>query len=250
MFDKYIPVTYYKAMKKLLTLLSFLIIIEAITIGCNNKNQKTQYYISTQSESNERVKYLHLDKISEDASYILDTNKLVIPPFKHGEAPGDTVKSMVIKEFNRDAILILKSDNHFKGAAVWEVLQNVGLKWGDGDLFHWGNRRRDYGDDQLFSVWTTTDPGYFLPENIKAGQMNPEDLVFGFSIPRNADPENVFSVMINAVKYCQKRLGGKILNEDQIPFNEDAEKNKLTVLINKMRKSGVIPGSDKALITY
>ncbi len=43
------------------------------------KSELDNYFISTQSQSNDRVKNLNLDKSSEDASYILDTNKLSIP---------------------------------------------------------------------------------------------------------------------------------------------------------------------------
>jgi cell division protein ZipA len=124
------------------------------------------------------------------------------------------------------------------------------LKWGDGDLFNWENTNRDYGDDQFFSVATTTDPGYFLPESIKNGQMNPNDLVFGVSIPRNSDPQNVFFAMVEAVKYCQKRLGGKILDKNQQPFDESEAKKNLALLIKKMKNNGVVPGSYKALMAY
>ncbi|WP_315814561.1 cell division protein ZipA C-terminal FtsZ-binding domain-containing protein [Paraflavitalea speifideaquila] len=111
-------------------------------------------------------------------------------------------------EFNRDIIIVLQSDQAFNGMQAWDVLQNVGLVWGDGDLFHWNNYESNYGNDQHFSVWTTTNPGYFFPEEVKAGNMNPHDLVFGFSIPRSADPKNVFEIMFHAVKYCQHYLGG------------------------------------------
>jgi len=242
-------------MNKILFTLLGLTIIGFIEGGCRNKKKDQPdtdgYYISTQSQSDDRVKVLNLDKPSEDASYILDTNKLAIPKGKHAESSADTgSKNKAIAEFNQDAWVILKCDAPLKGALVWDVLQSVGLKWGDGDLFHWENRKRDYGDDQLFSVWTTTNPGYFLPESIKDGQMNPSDLVFGFSIPRNADPQNVFSAMIEAVKYCQKRLGGKILDKNQQPFNEANAKKDLALLVEKMKNKEIVPGSDKALMMY
>jgi FtsZ-interacting cell division protein ZipA len=151
------------------------------------------------------------------------------------------------KQFNLDEVVLLKSDKPLKGTLVWDVLQSVGLKWGDGDLFHWLNPRGNYGADELFSVWTTTDPGYFLPEQVQAGRMNPSDLVFGFSVPRNADPERVFEVMVNAAKYCQKRLGGQLLNKNQQPFNQQDAAGQLSALIKVMKAQGITPGSDKAL---
>ena len=332
------------------------------------KSDLDNYFISTQSQSNERIKELHLDKASEDALYILDTSKLSFPnivretknveykadpdrewiidlvpangdnfkkedfskmfdydwrtkfestiygfsveekrwtyaeaggtpeiysklqvaidiqdvfneevpnydsrklgrylteleqrikkyPTKLRLEPQESIESAILKakelvgfyqEFNGDAIIVLQTNNHFKGAGMWDALQSIGLNWGDGDLFHWNNDK-DYGHDQHFSVWTTTEPGYFLPEDIKGGTMNPQDLVFGFSIPRSADPENIFNAMINAVKYCQKRLGGHILDKHMSPFNEEKERKSLLELVKKMEARGIKAGSDKAL---
>ncbi len=332
------------------------------------KSKLDNYFISTQSESNERVKMLSLDKPSEDASYLLDVTKLSFPdipresenveykadPDKdwvidlipvHGdnfkkddfskmfdydwrskfqstiygfspeenrwtfadaggtpdiysklqvaidvqgvfndEPPNydpkklnlyivelenrikkyptrirlehnESIESAIHKakglvslyqDFNIDAIIILQSDNEFDGTEMWDALLSVGLSWGDGDLFHWNNNK-DYGHDQHFSVWTTTEPGYFLPEEVRNGNMNPQNLVFGFSVPRSADPKNVFEIMFNAVEYCQKRLGGQILDKNMQPFNIEKERKEMKELLNRMESKGIEAGSDKAL---
>lgn len=335
------------------------------------KSSTANYFISTQSQSNERVKNLNLDTPSEVASYILDTTKLSIPAIKRetenveykanpdkdwvidllpvngesfkkedlskmfdydwrskfqstiygfspeengwtfadaGDSPAiytklqvaidvqgifndenpnydqkkleryiaelekrikkypikirleyrESIESAIKKakrlvglyqEFNTDAIIVLQSDKQFDGIEMWDALQSVGLNWGDGDLFHWNNNE-DYGHDQHFSVWTTTEPGYFLPEEIRKGNMNPQNLVFGFSVPRSADPKNVFEVMFNAVEYCKKRLGGKILNKNMQPLNIDNERKELHKLSNRMESKGIKAGSDKALSMF
>lgn len=332
------------------------------------KSELDNYFISTQSQSNDRVKNLNLDKPSEDASYILDANKLSFPdiirvsenveykadperewiinlistdgtlfkkedfnkmfdydwrskysstiygfsneenrwtyanaggtpdiysklqvavdiqevfneenptyepqkfkryidelekrikkyPTKLRIEQSETVESAISKakklvqlnqEFNADAIIVLQADKQFKGLEMWDALQCVGLKWGDGDLFHWANDK-DYGHDQHFSVWTTTEPGYFFPEEIKEGNMNPQNLVFGFSIPRSADPKNIFEIMLNSVKYCQKRLGGQILDRNMKPFNEEKEIQELSEFLKRMEQKDLKAGSDKAL---
>ncbi|WP_165501809.1 cell division protein ZipA C-terminal FtsZ-binding domain-containing protein [Pedobacter frigiditerrae] len=326
------------------------------------------YFISTQSESNERIQNLGLDKASEDASYLLDTTKLSFPNLKRetanaayqadpdkdwvidlipvngenfkkddiskmfdydwrsnfestiygfsieenrwtfadaGDAPDlysklqvaidvqdvfndekpnydpkklerylielekrikkypakirlahqESIEKAIQKakvlvqlyhEFNQDAIIVLQSDKQFNGIKMWDALQSVGLNWGDGDLFHWSNHK-DYGDDQHFSVWTSTEPGYFLPEEVKNGNMNPNDLVFGFSVPRSADPQHVFELMFKAVEYCQTRLGGKILDKNRQPFNLEKERKEMKELIGKMESKGIKAGADKAL---
>ncbi|RZK54752.1 MAG: hypothetical protein EOO91_15375, partial [Pedobacter sp.] len=45
----------------------------------NKQTSSGNYFFSTQSESNERIQNLGLDKTSEDASYILDSTKLSFP---------------------------------------------------------------------------------------------------------------------------------------------------------------------------
>jgi cell division protein ZipA len=119
---------------------------------------------------------------------------------------------------NRDEIIVLRSGSRFDGKKMWDVLTSLGLRWGDGDLFHWDNEH-DYGDDIFFSVWTTTQPGYFLPEDIKDGKMNPADLVFGFTAARCADPKHVLEIMGAAAQYCQAELGGVLEDADGHPLN-------------------------------
>ncbi len=332
------------------------------------KSELDNYFISTQSQSKDRVKNLNLDKPSEDVSYILDKNKLKFPdivratenveyksdpeidwvinlvstdgtlfkkedfnkmfdydwrskytstiygfsneenrwtyanaggtpdiysklqvaidikyvfneenpnfdsqklkryidelekrikkyPTKISIEQTETIESAISKakklvqlnqEFNHDAIIVLQADIQFKGLEIWDALQSVGLKWGDGDLFHWTNDK-DYGHDQHFSVWTTTEPGYFFPEEIKDGNMNPQNLVFGFIIPRSADPINIFEIMLNSVKYCQKRLGGQILDQNMKPFNDEKERQQLLEFLKRMEQKDLKAGSGKAL---
>jgi cell division protein ZipA len=150
------------------------------------------------------------------------------------------------QEFNRSAIIVLQSNDQYSGLAVWDALQSVGLQWGDGDLFHWHNNRR-IGGDQHFSVWTTTEPGYFLPEEVVAGNMNPKNIVFGYSIPRSLDPKGVYDVMVSAVKYCQKRLGGQILDNSGQQLDIAKEQQRIVELADKMKSKGIVPGSHNAL---
>ncbi len=77
--------------------------------------------------------------------------------------------------------------------------------------------------------------------------MNPENIVFGFSIPRSADPQNIFDIMSQAATYCQKRLGGKLLDKNGQLFNVETENKSLMEIVTKMKNNGIEPGSDKAL---
>ena len=165
------------------------------------------------------------------------------------EAAVARAKSLLLlkQELHHDIIVALKSDNFYPGLLAWDVLTETGLHWGDGDLFHWDNSPREYGDDRFFSVWTSTAPGYFFPEAIKAGKFNPVDLVFGYWIGRSADPLEVFEAMMEVVAYCRQHLGGVLLGRDGQPFDVAAERARLQQIVNAMVMKGFPPGSDKAV---
>ena len=224
--------------------------------GIPNSFSKLQIAIDLQTVYNEENPNYDPHKLER---YITELNKRIKKyPGKFKIVQTETIDKAIIKakrlvqlhqEFNIDAIIVLQSDKQYNGLEVWDALQCVGITWGDGDLFHWSNNH-DYGHDQHFSVWTTTEPGYFLPEEIKDGNMNPENLVFGFSIPRSADPKSIYDIMLSTAKYCQKRLGGQILGKNGQPLDEVKEKQNLIDLLDKMKSKGIIVGSDKALRTF
>jgi cell division protein ZipA len=142
--------------------------------------------------------------------------------------------------------LAAPAGKQFSGGDVWDVMLSLGLKWGDMDCFHWQNPS-GYGDDFFFSVWTSTQPGYFLPEEVAANRVSIADLVFGYSIPRSADPVTIYSRMLRAIEYAQKRLGGTIASEDGRLLNEEATVKGIKSISDELEKFGFRPGSDIAL---
>lgn len=154
----------------------------------------------------------------------------------------------VFEECERDAALVLVAPSgvEFDGQQFWEVMKSLGLEWGDGDLFHWRNDS-GIGDDYFFSVATRTPPGYFLPEEIAAGNVKLGDLVFAYSIPRSAAPEEVFESMVRAIQYAQNRLGGTVTDLKGTPLDVAAMKAEITQIVERLREAGLEPGSDPVL---
>jgi len=150
--------------------------------------------------------------------------------------------------FDQSAVLILKAPKgrQFDGNEIWDVMLCLGLKWGDMDCFHWANQS-EFGDDQFFSVETTTPPGYFLPEEIAAGRLHTNDLVFVFSIPRSTSPVAVFDAMETAAAYCQRRLKGTIHDQTGHVADFAAIRSRIEGIDREMRKIGIDCGSDAAL---
>ena len=160
----------------------------------------------------------------------------------------DALKSVaslpdLVAACDKDVALILVAPKGmaFSGRDVWDVMLCLGLEYGDGDLFHWINNS-SVGDDQFFTVETSTPPGYFIPQRIASGGGDVDDLIFYFSIPRSADPVAVFDSMANAVKYAQDRLGGQVILGTGEPFESELERKKIQSVVEKLKGAGFGPG--------
>lgn len=156
--------------------------------------------------------------------------------------------STLNERFDRSVALRLVAPpgKRFSGRELWDVMLCLGLRWGDMDCFHWQNPS-GYGDDFFFSVWTSTKPGYFLPEEVAAGRLEVDDLIFGYSIPRSGEPVEVFSRMVKAAEYAQKRLGGAITGRDDRPLDSAETLKEIQTITDELTKLGFKPGSDNAL---
>lgn len=158
--------------------------------------------------------------------------------------------SSFVTQNNQWAIIVLKAEKEFEGKEIWDVMMSIGLRWGDMDLFHWNNDNREVGDDQLLSVWTSTDPGYFFPEEIAAGNVQTEDLIFGFSIPRSVAPKEVFNVMCEVTNYAQKRLGGQILDGNGNKLDKSAELERIDLILKSLDGESIKSGIGDALYLF
>jgi len=74
-----------------------------------------------------------------------------------------------------------------------------------------------------------------------------EDLVFGFSIPRSADPIAVFERMIVAINYSQQRLGGVIAGHDGQAFDDNGTREMIAHVVRRLTESGFPPGASRTL---
>jgi cell division protein ZipA len=161
----------------------------------------------------------------------------VVPRESPDQAAARSAKLRNFKnEVYTEVIVVLKAESEFNSKDFWNTLVDLGLRWGDGDLFHWENSKNDIGGDFFFSVWTSTDPGYFLPEQIVSGRFKPRDLIFGFSVPRSADPESVFEMMIESVENCREKLGGVILDENGNSFDKKLHQVRIRDSMLRMKE--------------
>ena len=157
----------------------------------------------------------------------------------------------LVQECNRDVtvVLVAPRGKSYAGRDVWDVMLSLGLRWGDMDLFHWRNDSGE-GDDAYFSVWTSTPPGYFLPELIAADRVQVADLAFGYSIPRSHRPEMIFDSMLKAIEYAQRRLGGEIQGTDGRRLDPQTIRTLIRSTVEKMESRSFTPGKDATLRVF
>jgi cell division protein ZipA len=189
-------------------------------------------------------------------STLLAAEQFGQPTAKMNRSAADSIVlahkiNQLVEKCGKDVVvtLVARPDKPFDGQEFWDVMKCLGLEWGDGDYFHWANES-GVGDDYFFSVGTKTPPGYFLPEQIAAGNVKLGDLVFAYSLPRCAAPEQVFDSMLRAVQYAQHRLGGTVFGEDGKPLNEAATRVEIKRTVERLRQSGFEPGSDTTLYVF
>jgi cell division protein ZipA len=148
-------------------------------------------------------------------------------------------------DLNFGLILAAPSREPFDGLKIWDVMLCLGLRWGDMDLFHWGHLN-DHGDS-WFRVWTSTPPGYFLPEQIAAGKVRVQDLIFGFSVPRCAQPNHVLESMLRGIGYARERLGGTLVDAEGRLADCEFCRTQVSKVADELARVGFPPGSEDAL---
>jgi cell division protein ZipA len=173
-----------------------------------------------------------------------------------GESPASAavrseVLSQLVTDYRKEATIVLEATTSetFDGRTIWDVMLSLGLRWGDMDLFHWENQG-DRGDQAHFSVWTSTAPGYFLPEQIRAGRVQTRDLIFGFSIPRSRDPEIILESMLAAADYARSRLGGNLKDAEGRALSVARLRETVQLVKRRLIAAGFPPGEHRTLYLF
>jgi cell division protein ZipA len=131
----------------------------------------------------------------------------------------------------------------FDGRAVWDVMVSLGLEWGDMDEFHW--LPEGHGEEPLFSVASTVDRGFFLPERIAEGNERFGNVIFDFNIWKSPDADAVFDSMYRAAQYAGRRLGGELYVHER-PVDVAAIHRHIAEVNRRLKAAGITPGSAAA----
>lgn len=185
-------------------------------------------------------------------SYVVEVQRLFGLDVEYQFSPsiGEAAKRAaelrrLLEDCDREALIVLQATEGepFEGRIIWDVMHSLGLGWGDFDLFHWTHETK-VGSDYLFSVSTSTEPGYFLPEKIIGNELVVADLVFSFTIPKTDHASTIFEVMLAAAEYSKNRLGGRLVDEQGKAFDSQEARTEIARIEKRLADAGLAgPGA-------
>ncbi len=114
-------------------------------------------------------------------------------------------------------------DMVFVGANLFSALEEVGLRFGEGGIFHYHHSRQDgeNRDTVLFSVANILEPGTFSGGQLKQEFTTPGVVMFMRAPGAIPAREMVKTLLLKAQQLAQL-LGGEIRDEARNPINETA----------------------------
>lgn len=101
----------------------------------------------------------------------------------------------------------------FKGSDIQAAVTEVGLVYGEMNIFHHYGVGEMQSDRPLFSLADMFEPGQFDLDKI--AQHNTRGLTLFFCLPAGVDGQVVFELMLNTAQRLAHRLGGEIRGPDQ-----------------------------------
>jgi len=110
---------------------------------------------------------------------------------------------------------------------------------------------QDNDGDTLFTITSTQNArGLIGLELLTSSTPSIKDLVFSMRVPIWTDPLAIFDVMARGLRYCQRRLGGVLVNEVGEAITEAVGKEQIKAIVAQLGKFGLQPGEDSVLMLF
>jgi len=124
--------------------------------------------------------------------------------------------------------ILAPQDMVFIGANLFSALEEIGLRFGEGGIFHYHLSRQDgeNRDAVLFSVANILEPGTFAGGQLKQEFTTPGVVMFMRAPGAIPAQEMVKTLLLKAQQLAQL-LGGEIRDEARNPINESTLKSLL-----------------------
>nr|WP_233903753.1 MULTISPECIES: cell division protein ZipA C-terminal FtsZ-binding domain-containing protein [Paenibacillus] len=109
------------------------------------------------------------------------------------------------------------------------------------DIFH-AHHHGPGGYDELFSVHTGTEPGFFGLSTLAEDRF--ADLIFSMDGVRTVQPQTVFEAMWKSAEYARARLGGTLVNEQGLPVVPEDYLRQIQEMEDRLSEFGFKAGED------
>jgi cell division protein ZipA len=139
--------------------------------------------------------------------------------------------------------VVANSPVGFPGRGIEAVLADVGLQFGDMNIFH----RYDQRGQLAFSLANLYQPGNFDPDDMDA--FHTKGVTLFMQVPRVTDCVNAFGDMIGVAMRLADRLGGRLVDQDMKSLTEsgiNTIRAQIELIASDMRTRGIPSGSEAA----
>lgn len=143
--------------------------------------------------------------------------------------------------------IVSRNESGFSGRVIDQAAHRAGMEFGPMNIYHLKNTDAG-GCRNLFSLANLYQPGEFDLKRI--ADFTTDGLTLFMSVPRAANPPQVFEKMVDTAKALCRMLGGELRDQRQRPLSEPGLltiRAQIAHLADEMRAQGIGPGGPAAL---
>jgi cell division protein ZipA len=145
------------------------------------------------------------------------------------------------------SVNVAANNADFTGPAIKQAAEHFGMHFGAMNIFHMKNNSAE-GCRHLFSMANLYQPGSFDLDSLDSFETR--GLTLFMTIPCVQDPARVFRKMVETAQGLSQMLGGRLIDQDQRPLNEEnivAIQRQIGQITSDISAHGIVPGSETAL---
>ncbi len=122
--------------------------------------------------------------------------------------------------------IIAPRDTNFVGANLFSSLEEIGLRFGEGGIFHYSHSPQDKENTTLFSVANILEPGTFVGGQMEQEFTTPGVIMF-MRAPGVVPARDMVETLLLKAQQLAQLLGGEIHDEAREPLSESTMKSLL-----------------------
>ena len=110
--------------------------------------------------------------------------------------------------------LMTRADSPYRGATLWRALNELGMRFGDMDIFHYCGKHGD--EPPQFRMANLLNPGVFDLE--KFDRLRTHALCFFFELEPEQDNIAIYESMLSVISQLKDELGGEMRDDQRSVF--------------------------------